>query len=469
MSHSITKSYSFQIGLIMFYFWLFFEGFVGLSYQLLTLRQLTPVVGRSDHVTALVIGIFLGAMSLGYKYGGKKVDFPLLSLSKNLIVSSIIACFFMSSMTIQLFFFFMGENNVPRTVTIVSYCLLTIGPIAFLIGQSLPLLLQKSDWGKETAEKGGNALFLSTVGSVAGAIIPSSFLYPVIGASLTLSLVSGLVVIATFSLLFKENKLLIIGGIIGVIFSLSPFILHKDNVFTSTAHSDIFLIKKEKENLMFANGLVMSSQDHEGNNTAEYISSFQNKLVQEQIKEKNILVLGAGGFMAHTVNPNNNKFTYIDVDSKLVDWAIKYFKFNPKEVNVTINDARSFLITQDNDTWPVVLMDTFQYRFSMPEHLMTKGFFELVSKKLTPDGVLAINAVINPQYDTDYAVNLHNTIASVFPICHISPVTHHDIVANVSYWCFNKFSNTTVEKIYKDDINTISKDVWEAGQRLDNL
>tara|TARA_Y100000310_G_C20702221_1_gene830987 strand:+ start:6454 stop:7809 length:1356 start_codon:yes stop_codon:yes gene_type:complete len=451
----------------MLYFWLFFEGFIGLTYQILMFRQLTPVVGRSDYVTAWVIGFFLGAMSVGYKMGGKPTKFPLKKVAVNLILASVIACFMMSSISVDLFFKHLSSMGVAREISLIFYCLIVVAPIAYLIGQSLPLLLQQTSWGKEASEKGGNALFLSTLGSMAGAIIPATFLYTSIGASLTLTVTATLVLISTTLVLFKTNKSILTLCLLGVAYSIYPYVLHEKGGFTSTAYSDIYLIEQKDEKLMYANGLIMSSQDHNGQNTAEYINHFQRKLKQENIQDTDILVLGAGGFMAHTNNKLNNHFTYIDIDKDLVEWASNYFNFDPKTAKVKHGDARAFLLSEEDNRWPLVLMDTFGSRFAMPEHLMTVEFFELISNKITPDGVLAINVIADPQYDTEYAVRLHATITKVFPVCHITPVTHHPTVANISYWCFNRFASKNEFKTYRDDKNSISSDVWTASQRLD--
>lgn len=453
----------------MLYFWLFFEGFIGLTYQLLIFRQLTPAVGRSDYVTAWVIGFFLGALSIGYKMGGRPVSDPIKKLASNLAFSSILAGFFMATPFIGVFFEVFSDIGIPRTISLIIYCAFVVAPIAYPIGQSLPLLLQQTQWGKAASERGGNALFLSTLGSMAGAIIPVTFLYTTIGASLTLSLTVGLTILITSFVLFKDKKRYIILGILSVFVSLFNYLASANGMFTSTAYSDIYLIKTKDEKLMYANGLVMSSQTHTGQNTASYIRHFQQKLKQENITDQNILVLGAGGFMAHTENEGGNHFTYVDIDKDLVEWASNYFHFDPTSATVKYGDARSFLLSQENKEWPVILMDVFGSRFAMPEHLMTVEFFELASEKLTSDGILAINVVADPQYDTEYSSRLHSTITSVFPVCHIAPATHHPTVANISYWCFNKFAKKEKPEVYRDDKNSISKDVWKAGQRIGNI
>lgn len=48
---------------------LFIEGLVSLSYQMLYIRQIGPIVGNSVDVISWIIGIFLIALAIGYKHG----------------------------------------------------------------------------------------------------------------------------------------------------------------------------------------------------------------------------------------------------------------------------------------------------------------------------------------------------------------------------------------------------------------
>ena len=49
---------------------IFLEGFVSVSIEILTIRQLIPVAGNSVIVTSLIIGVFLLFLALGYQKGG---------------------------------------------------------------------------------------------------------------------------------------------------------------------------------------------------------------------------------------------------------------------------------------------------------------------------------------------------------------------------------------------------------------
>lgn len=59
---------------MLLYLIILLEGFVTISLEILTVRQLTPVMGSSVIVTSLIIGIFLLFLALGYRRGGEHCD-----------------------------------------------------------------------------------------------------------------------------------------------------------------------------------------------------------------------------------------------------------------------------------------------------------------------------------------------------------------------------------------------------------
>ncbi len=450
-------------GMNMLYFWLFAEGFIALTYQLLFFRQLTPSVGSSSVVDAWIIGSFLGAMGLGYLAGGKTSSAPMLQFGKNLLYTAFIAGIGASSLFITGYFQAMSDI-MPLLYALILYSILIIAPVAYFMGQSLPLLLQQSKWGETTAEKGGNALSLSTYGSMAGAIIPVTFLTPILGASGTLALNIMFATILGTYLLFTENKgarHLPILAVFGFVFTLSPYFSMQDGKFTSTQYSDILLLEDESERYMYANGLIMSSQYKNGINSADYLKVFQHSLTQQKVAEQDILVLGAGGFMAHTEDLGNNRYTYVDIDSDLIGWAEKHFNFKEDGVNIVVDDARHFMLKQNDDQWPVIYLDTYGSRFSIPEHLVTREFFALAHDKLSKNGLLMFNIIMDPQFDSVYSRRIHATVQSVFPFCHIVQVTPDQNIANLHYTCF---ANKNPEGIYVDDKHNISHDVWKQMQ-----
>lgn len=449
----------------MVYFLLSLEGFIGLSYQLLFFRQLTPHVGLSATTSGWIIGIFLGALALGYKHGGAVRDDPLSRFGRNFIICALIASVSLSTLFLGLYFEALAPI-IGRMPALIIYCLIGIAPVAYLMGQALPLIIQFKSIGKSASEKGGNALFLSTLGSMAGAIIPMTFIAPMVGVTPILSVMLWITLI-TGSVLYKTDRTLkwlpaIALGLVAQGVILMPYAMFPDG-YTSTAHSDIYLTKTETERLMIANGLTMSATDLNGTNVSNYIDTFQKTLSRLGITNKEIVVLGAGGFMAHRDAPGGNHFVYVDIDPSLKKWAERYFGLESYKVDIIDDDARSYLIGRDSDSVDVIFMDTYSTAYDSPEHLMTADYFALVRDRLKSDGVIIINILMDPLFRDDFSKRFYNTIKTVFPYCQVHQNNGLSSISNVQFTCVKQ---SLKEGVYRDRGNTISKDIWETRKTL---
>ena len=67
---------------------IFLEGFVSISIEILTIRQVIPVAGTSIIVTSLIIGIFLLFLAIGYWRGGLYRDNFTSILRRNFIIAA---------------------------------------------------------------------------------------------------------------------------------------------------------------------------------------------------------------------------------------------------------------------------------------------------------------------------------------------------------------------------------------------
>lgn len=74
-------------------FLIFLNGYVSLSFELLVLRQLSFWVGSSAVITSIIMGIFLGFMSMGYFLGSSE-KIRISSIRNILSISFIVIALF---------------------------------------------------------------------------------------------------------------------------------------------------------------------------------------------------------------------------------------------------------------------------------------------------------------------------------------------------------------------------------------
>jgi spermidine synthase len=99
---------------------------------------------------------------------------------------------------------------------------------------------------------------------------------------------------------------------------------------------------------------------------------------------------------------------------------------------VHLEDGRVFL-RRAQKQYDVILMDAYtenRYGSFLPQHLVTKEFFEVVKARLTTNGVLAYNVIGNLRgWRTDLLGAMYKTLKSVFPQVYLFPAAEsHNVV-----------------------------------------
>ena len=440
---------------------LFIEGFVSLSFQMLYIRQLTPFVGNSVEVVSWIIGVFLIALAIGYKKGGSHPDTEIVPiLIKNLYLSFFIAGIGLSFMFLEIYF---GSNILSSYSLMIIYCFLIIFPTTYFLGQTLPLITNIMK-GKNVAEISGNILFLSTIGSFLGAIITTNILLRYFGVSITIFINLCLIVaLIIFLDLYKKQKDLLFKSFllsISLIFMYAINIpIENGNFVRTNQYANYKIINAGKLKIFSSNKSYSSILDNE--NKYGYIK-FLEKLIFEdlKIKDKDILVIGAGGFLfSKNMEYTKNRFTYVDIDPEIKDIAEKTF------LNESINgrfiplDGRNF-INENKNKFDVIFLDAYSSKLSMPSHLLTEEFFLKVKEDVKEDGIIVINTIFKTDFKDEFSMKLNKTITNIFENCYVHVITPNLIASNVEYICFNH----NPVKSYSDDKNNSNSDFYNLSK-----
>ncbi len=197
--------------------------------------------------------------------------------------------------------------------------------------------------------------------------------------------------------------------------------------------------------------------DSEPPNYTRYITHLRQILLDElAFRERDILVLGAGGFTLSHREPMN-RYTYVDIDPAIKDIAEKHFLREPARGEFIADDARRFVATSDR-RFAAVVVDVYSSHTSIPSHLVTREFWEGTRRVLEPDGVLLANLILDGKLETPYARNLLATIDSVFGRCAVDVLHKAKTLANVEVTCFAS-SRPAATGIYVDEKNRADLDM----------
>jgi len=444
------------------------EGFASIAVEILTIRQLLPVAGGSVIVTSLIIGIFLLFLALGYERGGHFESNLYPRLRRNFLMAAIGVGIGLSYVFVKQFFNAIEKVTGPHFIyALLLYLLIILAPAIYLLGQTLPITMNIVRQDKLAGMIAGKALGISTIGSFLGAIFTTVILMQYIGVAWTVFIVFSVLMFLTL-LLSESKRSLLITGIIVIISGMITFYMniiteHKQFTLTDAYANYAILTHENLPNMIPNSGKMLminevySSYTDQNKNALPYVETIAKIIFDDlQLRNSNILVLGAGGFTLSQNDAGLNHFTYVDIDSQLKKVVEPDFIPIIKDTLI-IDDARHFL-TKDNKKYNVIVIDVYSHIQSVPAYLITREFMQVVKEHLNEKGGYAIfNIIANPLFNDRYIKRVDNTIRSVFGSCTITPIRYFNELSNLIYACSN-LTDVSDHVIYTDNMNTSTTD-----------
>ncbi|MBO5704951.1 MAG: fused MFS/spermidine synthase [Alphaproteobacteria bacterium] len=442
-------------------FLIFLNGYVSLSLELVVLRQLSFYVGSSAVITSIIMAIFLGFMSLGYFVGeSKKISNKSVPgiLNQSFLFIAILSVIAASFPLITQYFVLMhvwGIDSGAMQTLLYSIIFLSAGP--FLFGFNTTLLSRLLHLYNKNCT--GNIMAWDTIGSVFGSIATTLMLMPFIGVNYTVVLVTVLASLA--AVILRRSWVVFVFCILVIVSSVainSNWYQKKYyGVVVNNANSTISISKYDDTRVLYMNGLPMSVLKTDGT-MAEYINYLNTNFIYNMPTDKTykILVLGAGGFTLGAEDTRND-YTFVDIEHTLKDVSEKYFlnkKLTPNKQFV-VDDASQFL-KNTNTQYDFILLDVYSNSYQVPESLITIEFMQRLKSRIAPNGIIAMNMIVTPEFSDKYSRVFDNTFHSAFPYN-----TTRQIIGDFNPWR-NIYGSSNVIYLYhniKNDgrIYTINK------------
>lgn len=426
---------------------IFFNGYVSLSLELVVLRQLAFWVGSSAVITSIIMGAFLGFMSLGYWLGNSKRvqnhQIPSV-LSASFLVIAFLTLLSASFPLVTYYFSVMYTQGIVSSVVqtfIYSFTFLSVGP--FLFGFNTTLLsrcLHSSDKNYT-----GNIMAVDTIGSVLASMATTLILMPFFGVNNTIGLVMLLAVVCALVACRRWwgwvfGALLLVGG--GYLNS-NHMMRDVFGVLVNNANSTISIQNVETMRILDMNGLPMSMYDTETGLGADYINYINTNYIYTLPTDRKykILVLGAGGFTAG-LQDTYHEYTFVDIEPTLKEVSEEHFlgqKLSPNK-HFVVQDASQFL-KNTNEKYDLILLDVYSNSYQIPEGLITAEFMSRIKSHVADNGVVLMNMISSAAFDDAYTRVFDNTFHSVF-----THNTSRQIIGDFSPW--NAESVTNIVYVY---------------------
>ncbi|MCK5332551.1 fused MFS/spermidine synthase [Candidatus Parcubacteria bacterium] len=398
-----------DISIKKLYFIVFSTGAFVMILELIGSRILAPVLGTSIFIWTSLIGIILGALSLGYYFGGKLADKnPNTKTFSSLIFFSGIFVFFIivaKEFILEISFFLGMKNGAVFSsiflFAIPSFFLGTVSPYAARLAMK-----KVEDSGKTI----GNLYAVSTFGSIVGTFLAGFYLIPNFGSTNILYAITiGLLVISLFAYQ-KREKIGILFLVFIVVFGFSvvssAFNQEKYLVDEDTLYGHIRIYDKEGEDdrtirvmsveNFFDSGMILGSDEL----AFEYTKYYRLDGVFKDDIKRVVLFGGAAYSVAKDFLLRNRegKIDVVEIDPKTTEFAEKYFNLDVGNERLIIyhQDARIFLNNvsrNNNDKYDIVYNDAFSSNCSAPFHLTTREAIEKMYNILNNDGVYITNII----------------------------------------------------------------------------
>ncbi len=450
----------------------FIEGFCSLGAEIIALRRLVPYIGSSIVVTAPTIGFFLLALALGYAAGARISERYLTIVARNFLISALLLGIGFSTPFVNALFAHVEPVWFAYTLLIGGI----LCPLAWLLGQTVPALTNLMQT-QRTGEASGLALYWSTLGSFLGSLGLSLFVMLWLGISAAVILCAALLLIgilvlgiATPGHRVRKLAIFVISlWLIAVpnLTLLRSAFLETDNALTETAYADYEIVETTTTDGLDARVFRVNSStasllaDGDPPRYARYIDYLRRTLLQDlQFQDRDILVLGAGGFTLSHREPTNH-YTYVDIDPAIRTIAEQQFLRESIRGHFVVDDARHFVSKTARDSatrYDAVVVDVYSSHHNIPSHLVTREFWRDTRAVLKPDGVMLANLILDSRLQSDYARNLLATIESVYGLCAVEVLHKDRPLANVEVLCRNNSSNRVRGRIYSDEKNPADLD-----------
>ncbi len=443
----------------------FVSGGVLLGVELAASRVLAPFFGNSLFVWGALIGVVLTGLSVGYWLGGAIADrAPQPWLVVAILVAGGLGVLAVPLVDEPVLELVVRWDPGPRLDPLAAAVLL-FGLPSVVLAAVTPVVVRLLARSVTTVGRTAGRLFsVSTAGSIAGTFLTAFWLIPELGLDQMLALFA-LALFAAATLFAVVERVFVAAlpaaaataaAVVAAI-ALAPE-LGSLGAAEAGNYSPLYRLQKERglaqQVDLGAGSRVrfrketryhrLTVVDYEDARYLRFDASFQSGMyIAQPFRTKftytdyfdlglayhpsaqRVLFIGLGGGSAPKRfwrDFPNLRIDVAELDPVVVDVARKWFALpTSARLHVAAEDGRRYLDDSDSK-WDVIAIDAF-FSDSIPFHLTTNEFMEIVREHLAPGGVIVTNVIGSLQGPSSKLYrSLVKTYSSVFPTVLVHPV-----------------------------------------------
>lgn len=428
-------------GIVPPHLFVFFTGAAVMATEMCASRFIAPWFGTSMIVWSVLISVVLAAMSLGYWLGGRLADrrpswgiLFLLPVITGLFIALIpfAGKVIFSSLTA-------GIRGTPVNIIVLSFIgIITVFvPPVFLLAMVSPFVIRLLARADNTGRTAGSLYAMSTLGSIAGTLVPSLLTIPQIGTRETLFLSSGMLILLGGLGLKGRGRLVLLLLVLpaaGWAF-FTGGIKQGDSIVHQEESAYQYLQVQRRDNgstvLIVNEGGGIQSIAREGNRLEPASTYYESYLLLPYMLDSadsiNVLVIGAGaGTIPHWLAVYDRPFfpglstDAVEIDPRATELGYEWFGTERDDARVFTGDGRLFIENTSNQ-YDIIITDTYSNQIYIPFHLTTLEYFTALRAHLNSGGIVAMN-VNAVSESSDIVQSIGRTVARVFPFIYIANV-----------------------------------------------
>ena len=385
----------------------FISGAVLMGLEIVGSRVLAPYFGSSIFVWGSLISVVMAALSIGYYWGGwLSAREPSYGRLFTLLLIPGILIFFLPFLYPTVNEWIAGVDFGTRLNPLIASSIYFLPPGIFL-GTISPYAIRLAATALSTVGSTAGTLYaVSTCGSIFGTLLTAFYLIPLIGVrNIIHSLGITLVCLALLVVPLLRLRSVAVGravtalSVIGSIAMPWPSIawariktlLEKDSFYHR-----IRVEEDDEARYMYFDRTLQSAMNIKDPTALRLVYSRYTSLgFAFRPDAKRMLIIGLGGGSIPKKLQKEFPSLEIDVveiDPEVIQIAKNHFSVREsKTLRLHAQDGRLFL-TRASNQYDIILLDAY-YADAMPFHLATQEFFELVQRKLAPNGIVVANLI----------------------------------------------------------------------------
>jgi len=458
-------------------------------------RLVSPYFGHSIYVWGSLISIFLGGLSLGYYLGGRWADKrPSLPLLGSIIAASCLILLVLRYLSPGLCQAVTDMKLGTKLGTLTSSFILFFPP-SVLLGMVSPFVIRLA--ARAVADVGktaGNLYAISTLGSIIGTLVTSFVLIDLINSNRTVLLLAVVLILTAVLAADRMPRKGAVSVPVALAFVFVPIsfvaksaqpsgIIREgyDIVYeTDSAYQHIVVTEgigrsgrprrdlqfdRYIESAIFLDG--MDENDPDPDAATGYTNAMHLPVIFKPDMKSMLIIGGGGGTIPREYRRDYDcEVDVAEIDPKVVKISKEWFYFKPdSKLRVHIEDGRMFL-KRTRKKYDAVLIDAFTGGGQIPFHLTTKEFVREARRRLTPDGVLAMNVIgaLKGRNSRLYHSILRTWRAAGFRQLHVFPKYYTRTLKRTDACNLIIIATMSDKKMTKSEIEIAALDLEQSGR-----